>query len=223
MLVNPNGELVKVCGQRKKTRTVLVKRKRKPPTPRPDHEPIVHDPVVKPRGPLPPVLTDKGYIGRFRDERLVSIEAADGAEEGVLLNRERDIPHIVYTDKTDKFVQPWHLAFWERRDPVNGPTVFINVASPILEEIVKYHQANYPPHRSGDVEKTIHKVFGEVAACKIAHAQKLTKDGVTEQDLDNIYLSESALTTGLMGLIAAESLIGQRLGAIGPKKQQQTP
>jgi hypothetical protein len=45
-------------------------------------------------------------------------------------------------------------------------------------------------------------------------------DGITTQELDETYLSEEALTTGLMGLIAEESLIGQRLGKVGPKRQQ---
>ena len=43
-----------------------------------------------------------------------------------------------------------------------------------------------------------------------------------DNGLDETYLSEEALTTGLMGLIAEESLIGQRLGQLGPKRQQQT-
>jgi hypothetical protein len=99
--------------------------------------------------------------------------------------------------------------------------VFINTASPILDQVVKYHAANYPPHLTRDVEQTIFNVFGQVAACKIAHAQKLVSgpDGITKEELDETYLSEEALTTGLMGLIAEESLIGQRLGKIGPKRQ----
>ena len=62
-----------------------------------------------------------------------------------------------------------------------------------------------------------HQVFGEVAACKVAHSQKLTKQ-VTEQELDKDYPSEAALTVALMGLLAEESLIAQRLARLGKKK-----
>jgi hypothetical protein len=41
---------------------------------------------------------------------------------------------------------------------------------------------------------------------------------VPEQDLDDIYRSEAALTISLMGLLAEESLISQRLGKLGRKK-----
>ena len=59
--------------------------------------------------------------------------------------------------------------------------------------------------------------YGEVAVCKIAHSQKLVKY-VPEQDLDDHYRSDEALTVGLMGLLAEESLIAQRLGKLGRKK-----
>jgi hypothetical protein len=60
-------------------------------------------------------------------------------------------------------------------------------------------------------------VFGEVAACKVAHSQKLLRN-VAKEQLDRDYRSEQALTIGLMGLLAEESLIAQRLGRLGRKK-----
>jgi hypothetical protein len=53
--------------------------------------------------------------------------------------------------------------------------------------------------------------------CKIAHSQKLLAH-VAEEDLDAIYRNEAALTVSLMGLMAEESLIAQRLGKLGRKK-----
>ena len=41
---------------------------------------------------------------------------------------------------------------------------------------------------------------------------------VAVEELDRYYRSEAALTTALMGLIAEESLIAQRLGKLGRKK-----
>ena len=63
----------------------------------------------------------------------------------------------------------------------------------------------------------VRTTYGEVAVCKIAHSQKLTKY-VNEQDLDEKYRSDEALTISLMGLLAEESLIAQRLGKLGRKK-----
>jgi Histidine kinase-, DNA gyrase B-, and HSP90-like ATPase len=224
LAISLNGDTVKVYAHRKKVRTVLVKRKRKPPTPQP--EPNAHGANPDGSRGAQRQLAQQEYRQRFSTEREEGVADENGTEEGVELNRELDIPRFVLTDPSKTaFEKPWHLALWQRREPTSGhPTVFINIASPILEQVVQYHAAHYAPHLTDEVRKTIHKVFGEVAACKIAHAQKLTigPDGITTQDLDEDYLSEGALTIGLMGLIAEESLIGQRLGQLGPKRQQQT-
>jgi len=49
-------------------------------------------------------------------------------------------------------------------------------------------------------------------------SQKLLRNNVSKEELDKDYRSEQALTIGLMGLLAEESLIGQRLGKFGRKK-----
>jgi hypothetical protein len=59
---------------------------------------------------------------------------------------------------------------------------------------------------------------GEVAVCKIAHSQKLAAH-VSDEELDEQYRSEAALTISLMDLMAEESLIAQRLGRLGPRKR----
>jgi hypothetical protein len=103
----------------------------------------------------------------------------------------------------------------EKGSPRKGVT--INIESPILREIVTHHQEQYPDVYAEEVQKIVHQVFGEVAACKIAHSQKLTRN-VSEEELDKDYRSEQALTVALMGLLAEESVISQRLGKLGRKK-----
>ena len=88
---------------------------------------------------------------------------------------------------------------------------------PILLEAIKHHQQQYPDVFAADVEKIVRDTYGEVAVCKVAHSQKLTAH-VPEEDLDLNYRNEAALTISLMGLLAEESLIGQRLGKLGRKK-----
>jgi hypothetical protein len=93
----------------------------------------------------------------------------------------------------------------------------MNRDSPILVEAIKYHQGQYPDVYAPEVEDIVRNTYGEVAVCRIAHSQKLAKS-VNEQDLDETYRSEAALTIGLMGLLAEDSLIAQRLAKLGRKE-----
>jgi hypothetical protein len=138
-----------------------------------------------------------------------------GTEQGVEAEVVVDVPRYEFARKED-FSHPWHLAMWVPHDP-EGPTVYINIDSPILEEAVKYHQEQYPLAVAEEVGEEVRKVFGEVAACKVAHSQKLTRE-IAEEELDRSYRSEAALTVALMGLISEESLIAQRLGRYGRKR-----
>jgi len=56
-----------------------------------------------------------------------------------------------------------------------------------------------------------------MARDKIAQPQKLLRH-FTKEELDMPYRTEQALTVGLIGLLAEESLIAQRLGRLGRKK-----
>jgi len=126
-----------------------------------------------------------------------------------------DVPRYRLTH-AEEFEEPWHLALWAPHDP-DGPTVLVNVDSPILQEIVEHHQEQYPDVYADEVAATIRQVFGEIAACKVAHAQKLTRE-IPEEELDRDYRSEQALTVALMGLLAEETVIAQRLTKLGRKK-----
>jgi len=138
-----------------------------------------------------------------------------GPDDGVERQVPVDVPRFRLGGK-DEFDRPWHVALWMPNDP-DGPTVVINTESPILQEVVQHHQAQYPEVLAEEVEKIVFEVFGEVAACKVAHSQKLLRN-VAKEELDRDYRSEQALTIGLMGLLAEESLIAQRLGRLGRKK-----
>jgi hypothetical protein len=160
---------------------------------------------------------DDGYRRKKRSKtvkvvrRAIAGEGEDGVEREVPV----DIPRF-RAATSDAFTQPWHLALWAPND-TDGPTVLINIDSPILQEVVEYHQTQYPDVYADEVAKTVRQVFGEVAACKIAHSQKLAKN-ISEEELDRVYRNEQALTVALMGLMAEESVIAQRLGKLGRKK-----
>lgn len=121
-----------------------------------------------------------------------------------------DVPRYRFTG-ADAFSEPWFLAAWAPHDN-EGPTVVLNGDSSILQDIIAYHLEQYPDIYAEEVTKVVHEVFGEVAACKIAHSQKLAKMVATEV-LDQEYRNEKALTLSLMGLMAEETLIAQRLSS----------
>lgn len=170
---------------------------------------------LQPQGP--------GGIRRKRSKTIKVVRTRMNAGEGdESVEREVpvDVPRFRLTH-AEEFEKPWHLALWAPHDP-DGPTVLLNVDSNILQEVIEYHQAQYPDVYAEEVASIIRQVFGEVAACKVAHSQKLAKD-VPEEELDRSYRSEQALTVALMGLISEESLIAQRLGKLGRKKSVAHP
>ena len=153
---------------------------------------------------------------RKRRIQVIHLRATLGGNgQGVEREVAVDVPRFTYVGK-DQFENTWHLASWVPADP-QGPTVLMNRDCPILLEAIKYHQEQYPDVYAEEVADIVRTTYGEVAVCKIAHSQKLAKH-VPEEDLDEHYRSEAALTVGLMGLLAEESLIAQRLGKLGRKK-----
>ena len=153
---------------------------------------------------------------RARRVQVIRFRAHEGGTgQGVERLVAVDVPKFRYVDK-DQFDEEWHLASWVPNDP-EGPTVLMNRDAPILAEAIRHHQQQYPDVFAEEVEKIVKETYGEVAVCKIAHSQKLVAH-VAEEDLDNTYRNEAALTVSLMGLLAEETLIAQRLGKLGRKK-----
>lgn len=164
---------------------------------------IVSEPGVRP------------YSKRKRSKVVRQLVAkAYAGNDGIAVERDVvvDVPRYRWGSKDD-FEQPWHMALWD--EPNN--TVVLNSEAPVLLESIKYHQEQYAEVFAEDVQKTIMSVFGEVAVAKVAHSQKL-RSLVSDEELRDDYRNEKALTVALMGLLAEESLIAQRLGRFGRKK-----
>lgn len=159
-----------------------------------------------------------GVRAHSRRKRLKSIKQlvpkAYTGIDGVAVERtvQVDVPKYRFAPKED-FELPWHIAMWDEL----SNTVVVNQEAPVLLESVKYHQEQYADVYAEEVQKTVMDVFGEVAVAKIAHSQRL-KRLVTDEELRNEYRNEKVLTIALMGLLAEESLMGQRLGKFGRKK-----
>jgi hypothetical protein len=165
-----------------------------------------------------PIVERRRSAKRKRPKRvqIVRFRVTDGTNgQGIEREVAVDVPRYRFAGK-DEFDQPMHLATWLPHDP-DGPTVLINEESSIILEMIKHHQEQYPDIYNHEVRSIVLNTYGEVAVCKVAHSQKLAPL-IAEQDLDQIYRSEPALTVALMGLLAEESLIAQRLGRLGRKK-----
>lgn len=142
------------------------------------------------------------------------VMAPGGKKKAVEKDVPVDLPRWVPAG-ADDFEKPWHLAAYSPNAP-GGPVVQINIESKIIVDMIDDHKKNYASHHAEEVANTVIKVFGEVAVAKVAHAQALTYE-ISEQEVDERYRSEEALTLALMGLIAEETLISQRLGRLGRK------
>lgn len=157
----------------------------------------------------------QGGGGKKHSKTKRVIQTVDGPTKAVQGEVPVDVPKYRYAHEDD-FEKPWHMAVWAPNDPA-GPSVLINTDSPILKDVVEYHTKQFPDVHAEEVMKTVLGVFGEVAVSKIAHSQKLSKL-VPEQELDHDYRNEQALTIALMGLLAEESVIAQRLKRFGPRQ-----
>lgn len=143
------------------------------------------------------------------------VPKAYAGADGVAVERDVfvDVPKYRFAQKED-FEQEWHIALWDETTNY----VVLNKEAPVLLESIKYHQDQYADIHAEAVQDTVMAVFGEVAVAKIAHSQKLKKL-VTEEELRADYRNEKVLTVALMGLLAEESLMGQRLGKFGGKRK----
>jgi len=151
----------------------------------------------------------KGYkVGRPK-------AVAGGPDEMVEIDSPVDVPRYRFGG-ADLFEKDWHLALWAPNDP-EGPTVVVNIEAPTLVESVQHHQALYPDVYAEEIADLVRKAFGEIAACKVAHSQKLAQT-IPQEQLDREYRSEQSLTIALMGLLGEEALIAQRLIKLGRKK-----
>jgi hypothetical protein len=157
------------------------------------------------------------YRKQARLVRQVRPRAVAGGD-GQAVEREVpvSIPSYRYATK-EEFEREWLMAQWAPNDP-DGPTVILNSDAPMLLEAITYHQEQYPVVHAEEIQDIVKAVYGEVAVAKIAHSEKLAARGVSEEELEETYRSDEALTIALMGLMAEESLIAQRLGKLGRKK-----
>jgi hypothetical protein len=115
------------------------------------------------------------------------------------------------------------MAAWAPKEPDHPEgVVLLNVDHPVLMQQLKFWQQQYADHLAPEVEREVLDVYGQVAVAKVAHSEKL-RGILPSETVDRELRSESALTMGLLGLMAEEALIAARLGAkLGRKRQHES-
>ena len=184
----------------------------------PPDAPVTSDATITDETVDTRIDSDKPRRRRKRSKTVHRIRyraTPDGLDRAVELSSPVDIPRFRYATKNE-FEEDWHLAMWCPHDH-EGPTVVLNEDPPILLEAIQYQRGQYPDVYAEEIGKIVMQVYGEIAVAKIAHSQKLTTN-IAEQELDQFYRSEQALTLSLMGLLAEEAVISQRIIKLGRKR-----
>lgn len=110
----------------------------------------------------------------------------------------------------DDVGEPWILATYAATGGQNGePTVFINAEHPVMTEQIRYYQDRYQPSVSEEVASEVLGFYGLMAATKVAHSESLR--AIASPSVVADLQSDSALTTGLLGLYVEDQTLGQML------------
>ena len=165
-----------------------------PPTPRP------HKPVVKPS-----------------DKPKFSPAGQDANAKKTMIKG--GLPDYEIT-RDENALESGMLAAYTRPN-ADKPAGLVTIYGehPVLRHIVESYQAQYAPHLADDVREVIEEVYGQVAVAKIAHSEEM-RGLVDRAVIDEQLRSPHALTLALLGLMAEDCLIRQKLSkAIGKRRK----
>lgn len=132
-----------------------------------------------------------------------------GAKPAVNTHVAGGIPSFRYAPKDD--FSDGVLAAWQPHDPKYPEgVVLINKDHPVILDEIEHWQAQFADHHAEAIRKDVMDTYGEIAVAKVAHSEHLR--GIIPSDIvDSELRSDYALTMALLGLIAEETLIGQRV------------
>jgi hypothetical protein len=129
------------------------------------------------------------------------------------------LPDFEFT-RDENAVEPGMLAAYTRPN-ADKPAGLVTIYGehPVLRHIVESYQAEYPPHRADEVRKVIEDIYGQVAVAKVAHSEEM-RGLVDRVVIDEQMRSPGALTMALLGLMAEDCLIRQKLSkALGKRRK----
>ena len=86
----------------------------------------------------------------------------------------------------------------------------LNLDHSVVEPLLLYWRNQYPETIADDIENEVRNIYGEIAVSKIAHSEQL-RGVIPTKVIDEDMRSDHALTMSLLGLIAEEAVITNRL------------
>jgi len=103
------------------------------------------------------------------------------------------------------------MATWSPLDPqCPAGVVLLNQDHPVVIAELDAFKDDYGPVHAEDVERIVKAVYGEVAVSKVAHSEHL-KALIPSDVVEERLRSDYALTMSLLGLVAEENLVADRL------------
>jgi hypothetical protein len=144
--------------------------------------------------------------------KVKKVNDMDGTSPKVEASSSReDLPIWLIGVKED-FENNEHLCCY---CPGKPPRVKINGDASVIKQTIDYHQGQYNELYHEQIKQVILNAFGELAVCKVAHASKLIRAmGISEEKGIEEYLSEKALTVGLLGIVYFDSYVEPRLKSL---------
>jgi hypothetical protein len=83
---------------------------------------------------------------------------------------------------------------------------------PSIVEVKQHWHKQYADHHTDVIDATIEEVYGEVMIARVAHSEFLvSRESWGRAKVDKELRSETALTLGVLGLLAEDQMIAERL------------
>ncbi len=138
-----------------------------------------------------------------------NLSSRTGTKPGKNITAAGGLPHFRWENGED--FQPGILCSWVPNDPTYPEgVVLLNRDHPVIEAEVALFSGDYGPQHADGVKEIVHQAYGEVAVAKIAHSEYL-KSLLPDHVVEDTLRCDEALTMSLLGLIAEEHLISDRL------------
>jgi hypothetical protein len=206
-----------------------------------DHKEINHDGRTGPVDPnkVEPEKDDTNKIKPFEGSGVIpdgkdklkrrihtkkSLPDSTGTIPTVKQKFNQELPQPLFRG-ADAMTNRNHICQYNEYYPLEegkiGPAVILNTEAPALVEAIKYYQGFHHESFHDEVKKLVRDSYAAIAVCKVAHVLQLSQE-ISKQILIDKYLSEEALTTGMLGLAAEDAFISPKLGMFGPKVTEDT-
>jgi hypothetical protein len=150
--------------------------------------------------------------------RITIYPEYDGPIRGHRIQGEGGIPEFKWIDGAQ--FDDGVFATWEPSSKAYPRgVVFLNEGHPVIAAEMKFFAEQYPNTWYEEVVNVVRQCYGESAVAAVAHSEHL-KTVVNSDVVDNQMRDPYALTMALLGLIAEEAMITERIRELAITKKK---